>query len=241
MTTQGVSGVCKLVIVVIYSGVEREKKELMGNIEFFTSKRDRDKRHESTQTSSPSTRSPPGNSDQLRAYAMFFRIRFIVIRSCVISFILVLLVQLLGWFKDGIDRVYKSRKLLREERAFWNEIAKEDSHVTDEQRFQFIQSVQEDGVHTSVNWTSILNDSYQRKAVRHELTETTDRYKHRFEDEHAPVAQRIFHVFEETKVSAKILLLHDSLVRLGVHSTEILLVTASVSSAVSLQELPVDL
>ncbi|CAF1484679.1 unnamed protein product [Adineta ricciae] len=134
---------------------------------------------------------------------MFFRLRFILVRSCVISLVIVVILQGFLFVTNELYELQKTKRLLRAEAQFWQELAEEDQGLTDQQRIRQIELIKQSNIGSNINWTKVFSDNYRRKLLRLNERESHNMNKYRFRDIQENVSQDIFDVFEETLVFAR--------------------------------------
>ncbi|CAF1367190.1 unnamed protein product [Adineta steineri] len=132
-----------------------------------------------------------------------FRIRFIIIRSCIISLIIILFFQIITFLKNEnihLQDINIWNKAYRLEKYFWKNLLNEDKDLTDEQRIKRIELIKKQNTIKEFNWTNIFFDSYTRKLNKVYEKNIATTYKYRFKDRQPNVSQEIYEVFEETLV-----------------------------------------
>jgi hypothetical protein len=135
---------------------------------------------------------------------MFFRlsrIRFIVVRACIISFIVILFLQIIAYFNNDNIPAHEFDKLLTIEQKFWEKLSNEDKELSNHERIQRIKLIQNQFEKEELNWTNIFFDSYRRKLVTLNERDSKTTLKYRFEENQQKISQQIFEIYEETKVS----------------------------------------
>ncbi len=166
------------------------------------------------------------------------RLRFIVVRSCFISFIIILFLQLLAYFNHDDNHPHPSNKLLTIEQIFWEKIFREDGQLSNEERIKRIQVIDNK---EELNWTGIFFDNYRKKLAIFNERNLKTKYKYQFEENQTNISQEIFEIYEETLVSDIPFHLLKIFGCLGLSTTEILLLNSYISSSMSLFELSMEL
>ncbi|CAF1221317.1 unnamed protein product [Rotaria sordida] len=135
---------------------------------------------------------------------MFFRlsrIRFIIIRTCIISLIIILFLQFSTLFNNNDNiQINKYDRLLTSEELFWQKLYDEDKNLTDEQRIKQIELINKNFIKKNFNWTKIFFDSYTRKLLKINERDMKTIYKYRFKNNEKNILQENFQIFEETLV-----------------------------------------
>jgi lipopolysaccharide export LptBFGC system permease protein LptF len=132
------------------------------------------------------------------------RLRFVVVRSCFISIIIILFLQFVAFFNhDDFQSTTKNKiddSLSSNEKLFWKKLADEDAHITEKQRIKGIQLNQNQTEKTKLNWKNIFSDIYQRKIAILNERDTKTPYKYRNNKHEQNIQQKTFEIFEETPV-----------------------------------------
>ncbi len=133
-----------------------------------------------------------------------FRIRLLIVRSCIISFIIILFLQIVSFFNVDhipLKKTKTFKKELKSENLFWKKLSDEDKALTDQQRVKQIELIKKQTTNNELNWTNAFFESYARKLkILNERDDETI-YKHRFKQSQQIIPQNTFEVFEETLVS----------------------------------------
>ena len=134
------------------------------------------------------------------------RIGFIISRSCFLSLIIIIFVQMLASFNDDdlTDEQLNSGPWgvwLREQKAFWKKLSNDDKGLTDEQRIEQVKLKGIADENRSLNWTRIFWDIYRRKSSKIQERDGKTPYKRLLEFESPSMAQATIDIYEETPVS----------------------------------------
>ena len=124
------------------------------------------------------------------------RLRFIIVRSCFISFIIIVFLQLVAYFNDD-NTPRPSKKLLTTDQILWEKISREDRQLSNEQRIEKIKLRDTGG---ELNWIEIFFDIYWKKLSIFNERNSKTKYKYSFEIQ-PTVSQETFEIYEETLVS----------------------------------------
>jgi hypothetical protein len=130
----------------------------------------------------------------------FSRLRFIIVRSCIISFIIILFLQIIAYFNHDDISFDKPEKLLTIEETFWKKLSNEDKDLSDQQRIQRLKSSKNQFGKEDLNWTNIFYDSYQRKLTKLYERDSKTTLKSHFKETQANISQQFFEIYEETLV-----------------------------------------
>jgi len=132
------------------------------------------------------------------------RIRFIVIRSCVISTFIVLILQLNDLYSSNNNNnnsFHPLERLKTAEEKFWEKLLLEDQHLSNADRVHRIKSFEKQFENDNLNWTAIFFESYRRKLSVLQQRDSTSHYKFRFRLENEPnLTQQSFYIYMETPV-----------------------------------------
>ncbi|CAF1449764.1 unnamed protein product [Rotaria magnacalcarata] len=128
------------------------------------------------------------------------RIRFIVVRSCVISFIVILCLQFMESFSNDNSRENSPTVVATSEELFWRKLSNEDKDLTEEQRIKAIESSDRQTIKRELNWTKIFLDNYARKLLKINERDAQTIYKKRIEKYAKTTSQEKYDIFEETLV-----------------------------------------
>ncbi|CAF4493016.1 unnamed protein product, partial [Rotaria magnacalcarata] len=126
------------------------------------------------------------------------RIRFIVVRSCVISFIVILCLQFMESFSNDNSRENSPTVVATSEELFWRKLSNEDKDLTEEQRIKAIESSDRQTIKRELNWTKIFLDNYARKLLKINERDAQTIYKKRIEKYAKTTSQEKYDIFEET-------------------------------------------
>jgi len=135
-------------------------------------------------------------------YFRLSRIRFIVIRSCFLSFIIILFLQIIAYFNHNTTvSSNQFDEFLTIEQKFWKKISNEDNDLTNRERIKRIELIEKQFEKEELNWTKILFDSYTRKLLKLNERDSKTTLKYHFQDNQQKISQQIFEIYEETLVS----------------------------------------
>lgn len=129
------------------------------------------------------------------------RLRFILIRSCIISCIIILYLQIVEYYHNDNNSSNEYNELLTFEQRFWKKISLEDKHLSDIQRIKQIKSIENQLEKNELNWTKIFLDNYQRKLKKLDERNSKTTLKSHFKDNQQNISQEIFQIYEETPVN----------------------------------------
>ena len=128
------------------------------------------------------------------------RLRFIVVRACIISFIIILYLQFVDIFTSDNSHSHDSDEFLTPTQ-FWKKLSNEDKELTDKQRIKQIELIEKQTKKIDLNWTNIFFDSYSRKLSKLNERNIKTTYKYQFKENQNNISQNTFQIFEETPVS----------------------------------------
>lgn len=129
------------------------------------------------------------------------RLRFIIVRSCIISFIIILYLQIVAYYNDNNSPVNEYDELSTFEQRFWKKISKEDQDLSDIQRLDRIKFIENNFEKDKLNWTKIFLDNYYRKLRKINERDSKTILKSHFKDNQKNISQENFQIYEETLVS----------------------------------------
>jgi hypothetical protein len=135
-------------------------------------------------------------------YFRLSRIRFIIVRSCFISFIIILFLQIIEYFNHDTIPTNEFNEFLTIEQKFWKKISNEDKDLSNKQRIKRIKLIENQFEKEELNWTKILFDNYKRKLQKLNERDSKTTLKYYFKDNQQTISQqKIFQIYEETLVS----------------------------------------
>ncbi len=129
------------------------------------------------------------------------RIRFIIIRSCIISFFIILILQILAYLNNDSTSLNEFDELLPIEQKFWKKLSNEDKELSDNQRIKQIQLIENQFKNEELNWTNIFFNNYKRKLIKINERDSKTTLKYHFQDNQEKISQEIFEIYEETLVN----------------------------------------
>ena len=132
------------------------------------------------------------------------RIRFLFVRSFIISLTIILFLQLIPLFNNDDFQLNSTKKydaFLRTEKLFWTKLSDQDKDLTDEQRIKQLEIIENQIRRTDFNWTNIFFDIYARKLSKINERDKKTAYKYRFKDNRQRNSQQNYEIYEETLVS----------------------------------------
>ena len=128
-------------------------------------------------------------------YLRISRLRFVLVRCCLLVIILLFLLEIRIFFPNDI---YSNKNPM--EILFWQKFMMQDKLLTNEQRIEHIDLIQKQRKRNQLNWTNIFYDIYQRKNERLDQRDMTNTYKIITKDTSQNFSQKIYEIFEETPV-----------------------------------------
>ena len=167
------------------------------------------------------------------------RLRFVILRCCIYSILILLFLQILGYFHQKNP---PSDELENSEGKFWQKASSEDQSLTDTQRIERIKAIEEQILSDGHNWTNILRENYWKKLLLLNQRDTQNNWKYRLAEN--PVnksQQKIFEIHEETLVGGIESCSRISLCFSGFSTTEILFRYSYLSSPMSIFELSMEM
>jgi hypothetical protein len=131
------------------------------------------------------------------------RIRFIVFRTCCLSTIIIVSLQIFAYINT--DNRMKTRSILNRA-EFSNENFDDDPTMTDQQRIEKITSFEPIKTSSLLNWTYIFVDIYNKKQTRFKQQQQQQDnfvpYKTYLADRQSAILTDKIDIFEETTVTS---------------------------------------
>jgi len=119
-----------------------------------------------------------------------------------ISFIIILFLQILEYFNHDTIPSNELNEFLTIEQKFWKKISNEDKDLVNKQRIKRIKLIENQFEKEELNWTKILFDNYKRKLQKLNERDSKTTLKYYFKDNQQIISQqKIFQIYEETLVS----------------------------------------
>ena len=129
------------------------------------------------------------------------RLRFIIVRSCIVSVIIIVFLQVLPYFNADDTPPKDTNRILTFELKLREKFSREDTGLSDDERVERIKSVNTRLDKEEVNWTRVFLESYKKKSVVLSARDSKTVYKSRFNEVLQGLPQQTIEIFEETKVS----------------------------------------
>lgn len=127
------------------------------------------------------------------------RIRFILIRSFFLSFIILLFLQILTYLKhDNVSSRNRPNQVLKNEQ----QLSEEDENLlADDQRIKQIEFIKNQYEKDELNWTKIFYENYYRKLIKIKERDEKTTLKYHFNENQAKISQDKFQIYEQTLVN----------------------------------------
>lgn len=129
-------------------------------------------------------------------YFRLSRLRFVLVRYCVLFLIFILILELKLYFQTDEYPKKNAREIL-----FWNQLYNQDRYLTNQQRIEQIQLIEKQKQFQPLNWTRIFYEIYQRKTEKLYEKDKKNAYKYQLKRNHQNLSQNLFQIFEETLVN----------------------------------------